>query len=105
MRLAICVLILVVVLSDELQIDMALGAFIAGAMVRAALDSASRRGHQARLDGLGSAFLVPIFFVTAGVRLDVASLFSDPSRADDGAALRCADADGTAVTGAAALPR
>ena len=32
----------------------------------------------ARLDGLGSAFMVPIFFVTSGVRLDIAALLSDP---------------------------
>lgn len=79
MRLAICLLILVVVLSDQLQIDMVLGAFVAGAMVRAALDRRHDEAISARLDGVGSAFLVPIFFVTAGVRLDVASLFSDPT--------------------------
>ena len=78
MRLAICILILVVVLSDQLQIDMVLGAFIAGAIVRAALARRHDEAISARLDGLGSAFLVPIFFVTSGVRLDVASLFSEP---------------------------
>jgi Kef-type K+ transport system membrane component KefB len=78
MRLAICVLILAVVLSDQLQIDMVLGAFVAGALVRAALERRHDEAISARLDGLGSAFLVPIFFITAGVRLDVASLFSDP---------------------------
>ena len=78
MRLAICVLILMVVLSDQLNIDMVLGAFIAGALVRAALDRRHDEAISARLDGVGSAFLVPIFFVTSGVRLDVASLFSDP---------------------------
>lgn len=78
MRLAICVLILAVVLSDQLQIDMVLGAFVAGTLVRAALERRHDEAISARLDGLGSAFLVPIFFITAGVRLDVASLFSDP---------------------------
>ena len=78
MRLAICVLILLAVLSEQLQIDMVLGAFVAGAMVRAALDRRHDEAVSARLDGLGSAFLVPIFFVTSGVHLDVASLFSDP---------------------------
>jgi len=78
MRLAICALILMVVLSDQLQIDMVLGAFVAGAMIRAALDRRHDEAISARLDGLGSAFLVPIFFVTSGVRLDVVSLFSDP---------------------------
>jgi Kef-type K+ transport system membrane component KefB len=46
--------------------------------LRAALERRHDEAISARLDGLGSAFLVPIFFITAGVRLDVASLFSDP---------------------------
>ncbi len=79
MRLAICALILMVVLSEQLQIDMVLGAFVAGAIVRAALDRRHDEAVKARLDGLGSAFLVPIFFIASGVRLDVASLFSNPA--------------------------
>ena len=55
---------------------MLLGAFIAGAIVRAALDRRHDEAVSARFDGLGSAFVVPIFFVTSGVRLDVASLLS-----------------------------
>jgi len=78
MRLAICVLILLVVASDRLQIDMVLGAFVAGALLRAALQRQHDAVISARLDGVGSAFLVPIFFITSGVRLDVASLFSNP---------------------------
>jgi len=78
MRLAICVLILLVVLSDWLQIDMVLGAFVAGAMVRASVERRHDEAISAWLDGIGSAFLVPIFFITSGARLDVASLFHDP---------------------------
>jgi Kef-type K+ transport system membrane component KefB len=75
-RLAICVLILLVVLSEQLQIDMVLGAFVAGAVVRASLERRYDETVSARLDGIGSAFLVPVFFVTSGVRLDVVALFS-----------------------------
>jgi Kef-type K+ transport system membrane component KefB len=78
MRLAICSLILLVVLSEQLRIDMVIGAFVAGALMRAVLQRHHDEAMSARLDGVGSAFLVPIFFVTSGVRLDVASLFSDP---------------------------
>jgi Kef-type K+ transport system membrane component KefB len=78
MRLAICLLILLVVLSERLQIDLVVGAFVAGAVIRAALQHHHHEAFAARLDGLGSAFLVPIFFVTSGIRLDVAALFSDP---------------------------
>lgn len=78
MRLAICALILLVVLSEFLKIDMALGSFVAGALVRAAFERRHDEAIAARLAGLGSAFMIPIFFVTSGVRLDVVSLFSDP---------------------------
>jgi len=78
MRLAICALILLVVLSDQLQIDMVLGAFVAGAVVRASFDRQHDEAIKVRLDGLGSAFMVPLFFITSGVRLDVTSLFSSP---------------------------
>jgi Kef-type K+ transport system membrane component KefB len=78
MRLTIVLLILLVVLSDELDIDLVLGAFVAGAIVRAGLADHQREAMATRLDGVGSAFLVPIFFITSGVRLDVAALLSHP---------------------------
>lgn len=76
MRLTICILVLLVVLSEKLRIDLVLGAFVAGAVVRAALPPGQREIFNARLDGLGSAFAVPIFFVAAGVSLDVRALVS-----------------------------
>ena len=78
MRLTIVLLILLVVLSDQLDIDLVLGGFVAGAIVRAGLADHHREALAMRLDGVGSAFLVPIFFITSGVRLDVTALLSDP---------------------------
>ena len=78
MRLTLVLLILLVVLSDQLDIDLVLGGFVAGAIVRAGLANHHREALAMRLDGVGSAFLVPIFFITSGVRLDVAALLSDP---------------------------
>ena len=77
-RLTIVLLILLVVLSDELDIDLVLGGFVAGAIVRAGLADHPHEAMATRLDGVGSAFLVPIFFITSDVRLDVAALLSDP---------------------------
>ena len=78
LRLAICVLILLVVLARELSIDLVLGAFIAGALLRAALPEQHHGAASARLDGLGYALLVPIFFFISGTRLDIVSLIADP---------------------------
>ena len=77
-RLAIFVLILLVAVSAKLDIDLVLGAFVAGAVARAALHHHHHETFSARLDGLGSAFLVPIFFVASGTRLDIAALLSSP---------------------------
>lgn len=78
MRLAILLLFVMVVLSDQLDFDLVLGAFAAGAVVRAALSEHHFETFSARLDGIGSAFLVPIFFVVVGMKLDVAALGADP---------------------------
>ncbi len=78
MRLAICLLIILIVLSKRLDIDIVLGAFVAGAIIRASIERHHDEALSARMDGIGLAFLVPIFFITAGIRLDLAALFSDP---------------------------
>jgi Kef-type K+ transport system membrane component KefB len=77
-RMAICLLMLLVAFAEQLHIDLVIGAFVAGALVRAALSGPQHEAMAARLDGIGSAFLVPIFYVTSGMRLDVTALFSAP---------------------------
>jgi Kef-type K+ transport system membrane component KefB len=77
-RLAIFAMIVLTVLSRELDIDVVLGAFVAGALVRAAIPRREDQAIRARFDGLGPSFLVPIFFVTSGVRMDVGALATDP---------------------------
>jgi Kef-type K+ transport system membrane component KefB len=78
-RLALFMLIVLTVVSRELDIDVVLGAFVAGAVVRAALPRRHDEAIAARFDGLGSSFLVPIFFVVSGIRMDVGALASDPA--------------------------
>lgn len=77
LRLVMLLMVLLIALSEELRIDLVLGAFVAGAVVRAALPHHQHEALLARLDGLGYGFLIPIFFIASGVRLDVASLFTD----------------------------
>jgi Kef-type K+ transport system membrane component KefB len=79
MRLAISALILLVVMAEMLNIDLVLGGFVAGAIVRAALADEHHHHIAVRLDGIGSAFLIPVFFITSGARLDIAALFGNPA--------------------------
>jgi len=79
MRLALCLLILLIMVSERFAIDFVLGAFVAGAVVRAAVPERDHEAMAIRLDGIGSAFLVPLFFVSSGMNLDVGALLGDPA--------------------------
>jgi Kef-type K+ transport system membrane component KefB len=79
LRLMLFLLVLFAVLSEALHIETVLGAFVAGAVGRAALQKHHHESFGARLDGVGSAFLVPIFFITSGTRLDLAGLLAHPA--------------------------
>jgi Kef-type K+ transport system membrane component KefB len=79
MRLLLFLLVLCAVLSQALHIETVLGAFVAGAVARAALQQHHHESFGARLDGVGSAFLVPIFFIVSGTRLDLLGLVSHPA--------------------------
>ncbi|MBS0642476.1 MAG: cation:proton antiporter [Acetobacteraceae bacterium] len=79
MRLALSLMLLLAILAEELHIDLVLGGFVAGAIVRAALSLEHHEHIAARLDGLGSAFLIPIFFIISGARLDLHALVTHPA--------------------------
>jgi len=74
-RVAILLLASLVVTAEYLGIDFALGALAAGMLVNLAThDMRSDLLHQ-KLDAIGFGFLVPVFFITSGMKLDVASVF------------------------------
>ncbi|MCZ8521868.1 MULTISPECIES: cation:proton antiporter domain-containing protein [Paenibacillus] len=67
-------LLAIVFLSESLGVENTLGAFLAGVMVSLMRPSVSFT-HQ--LESFGYGFLIPIFFVMVGVKLDLAPLLSD----------------------------
>ena len=78
-RLGILVLASLVILARDLGLDAILGAMAAGIVV--ALASPGEYGESLRhkLEGIGFGFLVPIFFVTTGLRFDLQALISSRS--------------------------
>jgi Kef-type K+ transport system membrane component KefB len=53
-----------------------LGAFLAGVIVRRTDETpASQQEFQGKLEAIGFGFLIPVFFVSTGVGLDITSLF------------------------------
>lgn len=79
-RLVLLVTLGLVALSLLLELDMLLGAFVAGVLFQVMLAGAapdSARLVQAKVEGLGFGFLVPIFFIYTGLTFDLQSLIGD----------------------------
>ncbi len=79
-RAAVTLLIAFVVLAERFGLESILGAFMAGAAV-GLLDreSTSHPNFRAKLEAIGYGFVIPVFFVSSGVRLDITELASSPS--------------------------
>ena len=77
-RFALFLTVLFVFLGEHFGIDLVLGAFVAGAVARAAVPRDLHDDLNHRLDGIGYGFLVPCFFVASGVELDVAGVLASP---------------------------
>lgn len=78
LRLVLLLMVTMVLVSHEFQIDVVLSAFVAGAVCRAALPEELHDRLMPRLEGIGYGFLIPIFFLVSGIRLDFATLLAHP---------------------------
>ncbi|MES5056170.1 monovalent cation:proton antiporter family protein [Bacillus velezensis] len=74
-RAIFTLIIVLVALSESLGAENILGAFLAGVLV--SLLSPNKEMVE-QLDSFGYGFLIPIFFVMVGVKLDIWTLFQDP---------------------------
>lgn len=80
-RFAVLLLVAFVALAQGLGFEAILGAFLAGAVLRLVdADAATVHPHtELKLDAIGYGFLVPVFFVTSGLRFDAGALFASPA--------------------------
>lgn len=69
-RLVVLLLVAMLALAASFGLDIILGAFIAGVLVHRLLPP-DREMTLARIDGLAFGFLVPVFFVTSGMGIDI----------------------------------
>jgi Kef-type K+ transport system membrane component KefB len=80
-RAAMVLLIAFAVVAERLGLESILGAFLAGAAVAALdRDPATHPQFRVKLDAMGYGFLIPVFFVTSGMRLDVSGLVDSPGQ-------------------------
>ncbi|MEZ0448874.1 cation:proton antiporter [Cellulomonas sp. ICMP 17802] len=73
-RLSVALVIGFAALAQLGGLEVVLGAFLAGGILNVLDGSMSDPVFRAQLDGLGYGFLVPLFFVTSGARLDFSAL-------------------------------
>ncbi|MGH9278788.1 MAG: cation:proton antiporter [Acidimicrobiales bacterium] len=80
-RLAVLLLIAFVALAETLGLEAILGAFLAGAILNL-VDRDTMSTHpnfRLKLEAIGYGFVVPVFFVTSGLRFDLEALLDSPS--------------------------
>lgn len=65
-----------VFLADRLGLDLLLGGFVAGMIVRLILKGHEAEVFESKLTAIGFGFFVPFFFVTSGIDFDLAALGS-----------------------------
>jgi Kef-type K+ transport system membrane component KefB len=75
-RLTVVLVFGLVFLASKLGLDLLLGGFVAGMIVRAALQGHELRVFESKLTAVGFGFFVPFFFVVSGITFDLAALGS-----------------------------
>jgi Kef-type K+ transport system membrane component KefB len=75
-RITVVLVFGLVLLASELGLDVLLGGFVAGMIVRLALKGRELAVFESKLTAVGFGFFVPFFFVTSGIEFDLAALGS-----------------------------
>jgi Kef-type K+ transport system membrane component KefB len=79
-RFAVVLLVAFTALAERFGLESILGAFLAGAVVGLVdRESGSHPHFRIKLEAIGYGFLIPVFFVSSGVRLDLSGLVADPA--------------------------
>jgi Kef-type K+ transport system membrane component KefB len=79
-RLAVVAVFALATLAASLGLDLLLGGFVAGVIVRIALKGREVEIFESKLTAVGYGFFIPFFFVVSGVKFDLAALTEEPLR-------------------------
>jgi Kef-type K+ transport system membrane component KefB len=77
-RFTMLLLILLLALAGTFGLDVVLGAFIAGVIVRRFAPPTEESVLSTKIEAIGFGFLVPLFFVVSGANLDIISIIENP---------------------------
>ncbi|GLZ32012.1 sodium:proton antiporter [Lentzea sp. NBRC 105346] len=79
-RTAVVLLVAFVALAEQFGLETILGAFLAGVVVSVVdRDTSSHPRFRIKLEAIGYGFLIPVFFITSGMRLDLSGLLAEPA--------------------------
>lgn len=76
-RLVMLLLVALIAVAAAFDLDVILGAFAAGFILRRMIPEGDHK-LEMKLDGIGFGLLIPIFFVTSGMAIDVSAVASRP---------------------------
>ena len=79
-RIAVVMVFALAALASELGLDLLLGGFVAGVIVRLALKGREVERLESKLTAVGYGFLIPFFFVTSGLKFETSALAEDPTK-------------------------
>lgn len=77
-RFAVVMVFALAALAASLGLDLLLGGFVAGIILRLALRGREVEVLESKLTAVGYGFLIPFFFVVSGIKLDIGALTEDP---------------------------
>jgi Kef-type K+ transport system membrane component KefB len=77
-RISVLLVILLVYLAEKLSLDVLLGAFAAGVVVRLFINGEDSQPITSKLEAIGFGFLIPIFFIDSGIKFDLHALIYMP---------------------------
>lgn len=78
MRITVFLLVLLITISRLFQLDVVLGAFAAGFILRFVTPNGNHT-LDLKLEGVGYGFLIPVFFVVSGASIDVRAVAANPA--------------------------
>jgi Kef-type K+ transport system membrane component KefB len=79
LRITLCLMFLLLVVASEFGLDVVLGAFLAGAVLRRWAPG-DVHSLETKLDAVGYGFFIPVFFIYSGMTLDLHSIAEAPQR-------------------------
>jgi len=77
-RVTVLLLVALLALAEGFGLDIVMGAFIGGVILRRYLPETDESVLQSKIEGIAFGLFIPAFFILSGVGLDVASIVANP---------------------------